>query len=272
MNEITVMGLGNLGRAIAARFVAAGYETTVWNRTPRTVPGATVLTGDPAGLVVVAVLDQPAATAVLAERDLDGRTVVNLTTGTPVQARTLAPAVTARGGEYLAGAVYALPQTIGTADASVLYSGSPAAFERWPGDLLGAARFLGEEPGLASTYDVAILAGMYGLLGGFFHAVAMADAAGITAADLTPPLSSWLAGTLPVLPEFAREIDARDYRTEMSNLEINRTGLANIVEASRAAGVSAALLEPLRALVDEQANRHAADSLSRVFESFRVRS
>lgn len=274
MSAVTVLGLGNLGRALAGQFVAAGHETTVWSRTQRDVPGATAIAGpgQAAELVVVAVLDYPAATAVLADLPPAGRTVVNLTSGTPSPARDLAATVRAGGGEYLTGAVYAVPQTIGTSDASIIYSGDADAYDRHRPvlDLLGAGRYLGADPGLAPAYDLAILAGMYGMLGGFLHATAMAAAAGITATDLTPLLSSWLTGALPALPEFAREIDARDYRTEMSNLDINNTGLTTIIEASEAQGVSAAFLEPLRALVSEQAANFPKESLSRVFESLRV--
>lgn len=270
MSAVTVLGLGNLGRALARQFVAAGHETTVWSRTPRDVPGATAIASpaEAGELVVVAVLDYPAATAVLADVP-PGRTVVNLTSGTPQLARDLAATVR---GEYLTGAVYAVPQTIGTADASIIYSGDAGAYDRHQRvlDVLGAGRFLGADPGLAPAYDVAILAGMYGMLGGFLHAAAMADAAGITATDLTPLLSSWLSGALPALPEFAREIDAREYRTEMSNLAINDAGLTTIIDASEAQGVSAAFLEPLRALVSDQAAKFPAESLSRVFESLRA--
>ncbi|WP_280404707.1 NAD(P)-binding domain-containing protein, partial [Nocardia brasiliensis] len=38
--RITVLGLGRMGSAIAGRYLAAGYPTTVWNRTPgRGAPG-----------------------------------------------------------------------------------------------------------------------------------------------------------------------------------------------------------------------------------------
>ena len=32
--SITVIGLGNMGSALAEAFLKAGYTTTVWNRTP----------------------------------------------------------------------------------------------------------------------------------------------------------------------------------------------------------------------------------------------
>ncbi|MFD4375859.1 NAD(P)-binding domain-containing protein, partial [Streptomyces sp. NPDC058527] len=31
---VTVIGLGSMGSALAAAFLAAGHPTTVWNRTP----------------------------------------------------------------------------------------------------------------------------------------------------------------------------------------------------------------------------------------------
>ncbi|WP_280449093.1 NAD(P)-binding domain-containing protein [Nocardia brasiliensis] len=36
--RITVLGLGRMGSAIAGRYLAAGYPTTVWNRTPGRAP------------------------------------------------------------------------------------------------------------------------------------------------------------------------------------------------------------------------------------------
>ncbi|MFB7152975.1 NAD(P)-binding domain-containing protein, partial [Streptomyces virginiae] len=33
-SAVTVLGLGPMGRSLAAAFLAAGLPTTVWNRTP----------------------------------------------------------------------------------------------------------------------------------------------------------------------------------------------------------------------------------------------
>src|ERR1039458_5234883 len=32
--RITILGMGNMGRAFAARAIETGHQTTVWNRTP----------------------------------------------------------------------------------------------------------------------------------------------------------------------------------------------------------------------------------------------
>lgn len=281
---VTIIGLGNLGRALAAAFLDKGYRTTVWNRSPAKADdlvargahrAATFAEALAAGeLVIVCVLDYDTVRQLLtpAADALRGRTVLNLTSGTPEPARELAAWVTGQGADYLDGAVYAVPQTIGTADAFVLYSGSSAVFETYREqlDLLGAPTFVGTDPGLASLYDVALLSGMYGMFAGFFQSVAVADSARIKATDITALLVPWLNGAAAALPGFAAEIDSGDYTTETSNLDINTVGLANMLTATKAQGIGVDLLTPLHTLLERQiAQGHGSASLSRAIESLR---
>lgn len=279
---VTVLGLGNLGRALAETFLRNGHPTTVWNRSAAkaealvtagakaaTTAAEAVAAGE---LVVVALLDPAAAREVLAGAAdaVRGRALVNLTSGGPQDARELADWAAGHGAQYLHGAVYAVPQTIGTAAASVNYSGSADVHQRWRDrlDLLGRGTFLGTDAGRASGYDVALLAGMYGMLGGFLHAAAMARAAGVGATELTPMLVSWLTDLFPALSTFADEIDRGDYTTEESSLAMNQAGLDTIIRAGRSQGVSADPLIPLKELVDRQvADGYGAASLARVVES-----
>lgn len=275
---ITVLGLGNLGRALAETFVRHGHPTTVWNRSAAKASGLAATVAATAAeavaasdLVVVAVLDNQAAQEVLSGVDVRGRALVNLTSGTPDEARELARWAAENGAEYLHGAVYAVPQTIGTAESSINYSGSPAVHERRQHllALLGKVTFLGEDPGRASGYDAAILSGMYGLIGGFLHAAALARGAGIKAAELTPMMLSWLTDMHPALVTFADEIDSGNYAGGESSLAMNQSGLAMLIRATETQGVPFAALDELKALVDRQvADGHGEESLARAVESF----
>lgn len=280
---ITVLGLGNLGRALAETFLRAGHPTTVWNRSAAkaselAVSGATVAATvaeavAASELVVVAVLDHQAAQQVLHGVDVRGRALVNLTSGTPDEARELARWAADNGAEYLHGAVYAVPQTIGTAESSINYSGSLAVHERLQKQLalLGKVTFLGADAGRASGYDVAILSGMYGLIGGFLHAAALARAGGIKATELTPMLLSWLTDLHPALTTFAEEIDGESYGSAESSIAMNQSGLATLIRATEAQNVPFTALDSLKALVDQQAEEgHGTASLARAVESFSV--
>lgn len=280
---ITVLGLGNLGHALAQAFLRDGHLTTVWNRSAAKASGLVASGATAAGtaaeavaaseLVVVALLDHQAAQQVLSGVDVRGRALVNLTSGTPDEARELARWAAENGAEYLHGAVYAVPQTIGTAESSINYSGSPAVPERWQKQLalLGKVTFLGEDAGSASGYDVAILSGMYGLIGGFLHAAALARASGIKVTELTPMLLSWLTDLHPALTTFAAEIDGGTYDSAESSIAMNQSGLATLIRATEAQGVPFAALDSLKALVDQQVDEgHGTASLARAVESLGV--
>ena len=97
---VTVLGLGAMGTALARAFLAAGHPTTVWNRTPgrspeldtlgatRAATAAEAVAASP--LVVVCLLVDATVRSTLDGLDLTGRTVANLTNGTPAQARDTA--------------------------------------------------------------------------------------------------------------------------------------------------------------------------------------
>ncbi|TDD23380.1 NAD(P)-dependent oxidoreductase [Nonomuraea diastatica] len=281
---VTVIGLGNLGRALAGTFLSNGHPTTVWNRS--TTKADTLVAGGATAaatvadavaaskLVIVALLDPQVTREVLADaaQAVRGHALVNLTSGGPQDARETADWAAEHGADYLHGAVYAVPQTIGTTESSINYSGSAIVHQRWRThlEILGKATFLGTDAGRASGYDVAILAGMYGMLGGYLHAAAVARASGLAATELTPMLVSWLTSLLPALTTFAGEIDSGDYTTEESNLAMNQAGLDTIISASTSQGVPAALLLPLKELIDQQVTAgHGTASLARAVESLR---
>jgi 3-hydroxyisobutyrate dehydrogenase-like beta-hydroxyacid dehydrogenase len=129
--SVTVIGLGAMGSALASAVLTAGYPTAVWNRSPeRTQPlvaAGAVAAATPAEaieasrLVIVCLLDMASVTDVLdpAKDALAGRVLVNLTNGTPAQARELiAPLETlmarrvaaGHGHEDLAGVVELLKE------------------------------------------------------------------------------------------------------------------------------------------------------------------
>src|SRR4051812_20584378 len=96
MTPVTVLGLGPMGRALASAF-AAHHPTTVWNRTPGKGDNLDVTVAETAAgaiaaspLVVVCVLDYRAVRSILDADALKGRTLVNLTGGSPQQAREMA--------------------------------------------------------------------------------------------------------------------------------------------------------------------------------------
>jgi 3-hydroxyisobutyrate dehydrogenase-like beta-hydroxyacid dehydrogenase len=263
-SPVTVIGLGAMGRALAGAFLNNGHPTTVWNRTATksgelTGRGATAaatvaeaIAASP--IVVVCVLDHHAVHDVLdpVADALAGRTLVNLTNGTPSQARETARWAATHGADYVDGGIMAVPSMIGRPESLILYSGSPDAFNAHERifESLGTTMYLGEDAGRASLYDIALLSAMYGMFGGFFHAIAMVSSEKVPATEFTPLVVSWLNAMLASLSAMAAAIDSGDHSAADSNLEMQAVAFVNLLDASRDQGVSTELVEPMQTLLN----------------------
>lgn len=253
---VTVVGLGLMGRALAAAFLKAGHPTTVWNRTAAkadqlVADGATftdsladATTASP--LVIVCVTDYNAVRALFDPLDgaLSGRTVVNLTSGTSQGAREAAEWATGLGAAaYLDGAILAVPDEIG-GDAVVVYSGPRAAFDQHEATLrvLGAgAAYLDADHGLASLYDASVLTLMWSVLNGFLQGVALLGTAGVDAGTYAPfakesigTMADWLAG-------MAQQVDDGAYPAVDATVDTHAAAMEHLVEEADAVGVNAEL-------------------------------
>ncbi|MDT0309847.1 NAD(P)-binding domain-containing protein [Streptomyces sp. DSM 44917] len=271
---VAVLGLGAMGSALAGALLDAGHRVTVWNRTPaRAEPlaarGAAVApTAEQAlaaaPLAIVCLLDYASVREALdpAAGALAGRVLANLTNGTPEQARAMADWAARHGAAYLDGGIMATPSMIGGHASSVLYSGAPEAFEahRAAFETFGEAVFLGPDPGAAPLNDLALLTGMYGMLGGFLHATALVGADGPSASEFTAErLIPWLSGMMQDLPEIARQIDTGDTPPAESNLAMQAAGYVNLIRASQAQGVRTDLIAPMGELLREAVARGRGD-------------
>ncbi|MFJ9890355.1 NAD(P)-dependent oxidoreductase [Streptomyces sp. NPDC091287] len=257
--RISILGLGAMGRALASAFLDAGREVTVWNRTPGKAGelvargareasslGEAIKAGD---LTVVCLLDDGTVRATLAPavRELDGGTLVNLTSGSVRQARELAQWLKGHGVHFLAGGIMAVPATVGTQGAFILYSGARDVFERVAPVLgsIGRSHWVGEDPGFAALYDMAALSGMYGMGAGADHAVALVHAEGGDVETFKQEvLQPWMEQILPITVAGA---DANESVPDEYNPGMQATGLENILSASGEAGVPADLAGHLRA-------------------------
>lgn len=285
MAKLSIIGLGAMGQALAARFLQQGHTLTVWNRTPGkaaalVAKGAREATSAAdaiaaSDVTVMCVLDYAASGAVIgdAAAALSGRALVNLTNGTPAQARATAERVAGLGAAYLDGGIMATPPMIGGAHALILYSGSKATFDAHADTLkdLGAANYLGADAGLASLHDLALLSGMYGVFAGFFHATALVNSEGIPAGSFLELLRPWMIAMTGELSGYAQKIDSGRHGVNVvSNLGMQTASLDNILTATREQGVAADLLEPMLNLFRKRAGTGFGDEdISGIFELIR---
>ncbi|MGW2420299.1 NAD(P)-dependent oxidoreductase [Streptomyces sp. NPDC001709] len=255
--SLTLLGTGAMGTALGRAWLAAGHPLTVWNRTPeRTAAlttGGAVAVGSAAEavaanrLVVVCLLDDASVGSALAEADLTGRDLVNLTTGTPADARTRAAWAKERGARLLDGGIMAVPPMIGTSGAYVFYSGHRELFEEHRDTLAVPAgtRYVGADPGLAALHDVALLSAMYGMFAGITHAFALVRGADVAPGEFADVLVSWLDAMAGMAHGTAERLASGDYeKGVVSNLAMQVSGAGTLLRTAEEQGVSTELLTP----------------------------
>lgn len=284
----TVIGLGIMGSAITGALLDAGHPVTVWNRTrARTepvaargaVPAAGVAEAVAAGdLVLLTVHDTAAVHEVLdqAGEAVRGRTVVNLVTGTPDDARAVGDRLRRLGAVPLDGVMMAVAAMVGTPEAQILYAGPAEAHRAHEATLLaiaGRSPLLGDDLGLPALYDVGLLTLLYATMTAWLQAFAVVGAGGVDATSFLPYAKAWFDDVVTAddPAEVAAAVDRREHPDLVgSPVGLNAGALHLIVDVHRRLGVDAGLVQAMSALADRRVDAgHAKDGFTSLVEAIR---
>ena len=202
ISDVTVIGLGAMGTALARTLMDAGRNVTVWNRSPEKMEPLVALGAQgpsdfgealAASPRVIVCISDYQTTAELFERPdvtplLNGRTVVQLSTGTPKEAKESEEWFNGLGASYLDGAILCWPGNIGTPSGLILVAGQEPVFEDCQTDLqhlAGDLRYLGSNIGAASTLDLAFLSRLVGVIFGSIHGALVCESEGVPVSEFT---------------------------------------------------------------------------------------
>jgi 3-hydroxyisobutyrate dehydrogenase-like beta-hydroxyacid dehydrogenase len=253
---VSVIGLGAMGSALAQALLRDGHRVTVCNRTsakagPLVRDGAVLAPSAASAvgaspIVFVCVEDYQVTRSILATEEvtpaLVGRVLVQLSTGTPQDARDAEVWARERGADYLDGAIMATPSQIGRPDTPIVVSGAETAFRRSEPvlkTLAGNLMYMGESVGSASAWDLAALSCLFGALLGFLHGARIFESEGLRVGDL----GSMIADISPVLGEMIKHtgavIQTGTYENPQSSVKTCTVGFELFVKHAREARINA---------------------------------
>lgn len=280
--HVAVLGLGPMGQALAGAFIKNGHATTVWNRTAAkadllTTQGAvlapTVTDAVLASqLIIICVLNYDAVRSILspATSELKGKTLINLTADSPERARDMADWATENGIDYMDGAIMTPITTIGQPSAVVLYSGQEDVYRSHRetlSSLGGTASFLGEDPGRAAAYDIALLDVFWTAMSGYVHALAIARAENIPAKDIAPYAHNIINIMPDIMTYIAQDVDQGVYPGEGSSLISNMASMEHIIHVAEQHGIDSSVLNAAKAIAQRAIHAgHGGDGFSRLVE------
>lgn len=237
MNAISIIGLGAMGMALARTLINKGIKVVVWNRTsakaaPLVEKGATlakdILTAVQASpILLVCVSNYPTANEILdspgVAEALKGKVLLQLSTGTPQEARDSERWARERNIDYTDGAIMATPNQIGGQAAVIFVSGQDAAYQKVRpllAHLAGNVSYLGKEAGLASTVDLASLSFLLNALLGFYHGANIYRAEGLSVADFGASISRLMPAIDEMVRHEADVIESGTYESVESSVNI----------------------------------------------------
>ena len=264
-HDVVVLGCGLMGATLARTFAANGYATAAWNRTHER---AQELTSDgvhaiadigeavaAAPLVVTCLTDYDTTLAALKNiHVLSGKTVVNLSSGAPEEVAAFATVVAERGGGYVDGSIIAYPQSIGTEEGAILYSGSPEDWARHEKELMalgGSSAYVADLVTTASVLNIGLVGAFFvASLSAFVEATAYVLKQGVDPAVLaamTPVTLDFLARTSA---DAVTEIVTGKHETDQATIDTYLAGLEPALACMQVAGlqtrVTDAAVENLR--------------------------
>lgn len=268
MTDVSVLGLGPMGSALARALLGGAHCVTVWNRSAAKaealVRGGALLAPGAAdavaasAVVIVCVADYAASYAVLesdgASAALKGKVVVQLSTGTPQDARTAQAWAHEPGADYLHGAILATPSQIGRPDTPLFLSGSATALrasEPLLKSIAGTLMPMGDAAGAAAAWDLATLSCVFGAIFGFYHGARICEVEGLRVDNF----GSMIAGIAPVIGEMIKH-DSLDIQTETydepeSSMRMCAAGADLYSRHAREAGINAEFPSFLVGLFDK---------------------
>lgn len=283
--KVCVIGLGNMGGALAEALLANGHRVTVWNRTaakcePLANLGAEVVKTPAEAVgesdtVVICVLVH-AIKSILSsdgmEEALNGKTVVQLSSMEPAESQAQDEWMRQHRARYLDGAILGFPADVRQGTARIAYSGSKEVFED-ERDILSSLgdepTYIGEQTGMAHLVATLVYARYYGITFACLHTAALAAATGISVRrflDLTGGDERW-QHLGRVMDQYLDMTEKRDYSTTEATLEVDAHDYNVFVRLSRELDVEPAFHELIETVLSKALAQGRGDqAIPAIFE------
>lgn len=254
MTDIAILGLGAMGSTLARLLLEKGHAVHVWNRGPSRIPPLTDAGARPhaqvaeavaaAQVVVICVHDYAAVHEVLnapgVGQAMLGKALIQLTTGSPQDARDGLAWARANGVRYLDGAIQVAPSQMGQPDTTILMSGDEPVLREVEPVLAafgGNIVWLGQAIGAAAAMDLATLSWVYGAVLGFFQGALLVQSEGLMLDGYARIVRAMAPSFADFLAFEADAIQRQDFTVTESPLEISVLATARIRQAVADAGL-----------------------------------
>lgn len=251
MTDISIIGLGAMGSALARAQMAAGRSVTVWNRSPdKAAPlvaeGAIAAQTASAAIAaspvtITCVKSHPQTLEIMrnASNALPGRTIIELSTGGAAEAEDLTRFLADNGAAWMVGIINAYPHMIGNEDVVLSVVGTPAQWQTL-GPILrtmgGASVHVGEDASMLAALFAGLFTVRQGFMWGMIYGALACRKAGIpvqTFSDLVPISMGMMT---PYYEYFATTAGPETYDDPPATMQTYAAALEDVLASFEALG------------------------------------
>lgn len=252
--SVTVIGLGPMGQSTVKSLLRAGYDVTVWNRSSGKADAMVELGARKASTVAEA-LDASAVTLLSlthyaamydvlgqAVPELDGKTIVNLSSDSPEKAREGAAWVTERGAAFVSAGYMSQGDDISHPLSYLIVSG-PQDLVTTHEELLNVlspVHYVGPDYGFSQVYYQAGLTLLHPVMLSFEQALAMVERSGADTERYVGYAVKSMDSLKEFLVQFAEAAKVGGVE-DIAMLKMMDAGAQHIIDASEEVGVDATL-------------------------------
>ncbi len=251
MSDISVIGLGNMGSALALALIASGRTVTVWNRSagrlqPLREAGARIAPSAEAAIAaspatVTCLKNHQTTTGLLRPLTacLAGKAILDLSTGGAQEAEELVDLLNASGAGWQIGMINAYPSGIGKAETSILCAGPKEIWDAH-GDAIramgGASAHVGTTAAAIPGLFAAMFTARQGFMFGLIYGGAVCRKAGLPMEVFAAQIPVTLGMAGKYAETFIRSVPARAYDNSAAPVSVYLLALDDVIATFEATG------------------------------------
>jgi 3-hydroxyisobutyrate dehydrogenase-like beta-hydroxyacid dehydrogenase len=265
MSDITVIGLGVMGSALAKILLQTGYKVTVWNRTSNK---ATALVEQGAisanscseavaasPLVVICIKSHSDTRHLLeAVESLKSKNIIELSTGSAPEAESLAQWIHSQEAGCLIGMICTFPRDIGDKDSTIVTVGDETLWEKSEGmlkALAGKSTYLGNNVGSLAILYSALFLPRQGFMFGMIYGALLCKKAGLPMHTYVEQMPLTIKVVSDYYDVFASSVLSNNYSDPQASIDTYIAAFADTLESFRNHDVNDELPRLMASLLDK---------------------
>ena len=245
MKDITIIGLGLMGTALARTLLKNGYKVTVWNRSPEKCAmlkaegariAATCTDAVAANTTIVICIKSHPDTKALLESiaSLAGKNIIELSTGSAPDAESLYQWTNEQGANCLIGMICTFPKGIGEQDSTIVTVGSESVWNSSKdmlGILAGKSNYIGDQVGTLAILYSALFLPRQGFMFGMIYGALLCKKAGVSMVTYVEQLPLTIKVVHDYYDVFASSVPNNDYSNPQASVDTYVAAFADTLES-----------------------------------------